>query len=819
MLQSLLGTPSLRCFLIILFMLSSASTLGARQNSPPKVAIISSTTGISVKTADVPPVTAATSPSTGPFVFAYDAAGRLVGVADAVGNTATYTYDAAGNVLSIARGSSAVAFLAFRPSSGSVGANVTILGAGFGATSGQNAVTFNGVPAAVVTASSNQLVVVVPGGATTGLIRVTSPAGSATSASAFTVVPNNVPSISGFAPMIGIAGSTVRITGANFEPVAGSNIVSFNGTVGSVSSATASMLGAIVPSPATSGYITVSTSHGRATSTIDFFVPPWQYIPADVGPTGRMAIGETRTVTISPPKKIGLIVFSGSAGQRIFLGNFLNLAGGGCGDVSILRPDGSFLVDLPGLCGVEFFIDPQVLPVSGTYLIVLNPAGQTGTITLTLYNVPPDVTASIMPGGSPVTATTTAPGQRAIVTFAGSAGQRVSLKALFGTGMTDSCNGISILKPDGTVLNQAVGCDPLYFSDVLALPATGVYTIVVNPGSFDFGSTSLTLYNVPPDVTANIVVGGSPVTVTTTTPGQRAILTFSGSAGQPVSLDVSFGVGMTDYACNQISIQNPDGTSLPMPVWACDSLYSSGALVLPATGVYTIKVSPGSVNVGSATLTLYTPLAVASISPRGGSTLGGTPVVLSGAKFQAGATVSIGGVAATSVVVASSTRITAVTGAHAAGLATITVTNPDNSSESLYYGYFYNPPSGALAFFTIPPCRVVDTRNANDPWGGPALAAGAVRAFLLTGQCGIPVAAKAVSANVTVTGPAAGGYLSLYPGNALPLGTSNISFSAGQTRACNSVLELASDGSGSVVVLNGAGGTVQFILDVNGYFQ
>jgi hypothetical protein len=59
---------------------------------------------------------------------------------------------------------------------------------------------------------------------------------------------------------------------------------------------------------------------------------------------------------------------------------------------------------------------------------VVDPQGTaTGSMTLTLYNVPPDPTASIVPGGPAVTLTTTTPGQNASATFAASAGQRISL--------------------------------------------------------------------------------------------------------------------------------------------------------------------------------------------------------------------------------------------------------------------------------------------------------------------------------------------------------------------------------------------------------
>lgn len=64
-----------------------------------------------------------------------------------------------------------------------------------------------------------------------------------------------------------------------------------------------------------------------------------------------------------------------------------------------------------------------------------------------------------------------------------------------------------------------------------------------------------------------------------------------------------------------------------------------------------------------------------SVSPTSGDATGGTAVTLTGANFASGSTVSFGTAAAGSVVVVSSTRITAVTPANAAGPAVVTVTS------------------------------------------------------------------------------------------------------------------------------------------------
>ena len=123
----------------------------------------------------------------------------------------------------------------------------------------------------------------------------------------------------------------------------------------------------------------------------------------------------------------------------------------------------------------------------------------------------------------------------------------------------------------------------------------------------------------------------------------------------------------------------------------------------------------------------------------------------------------------------------------------------------------------ALDFYTLTPCRVVDTRNAAGPYGGPPLAAQASRAFAVGGQCGVPADAVAISANLTVVTPTTSGDLRAFPGaGAAPL-TSVINFRPGQVRANNAVIQLS---SGLCSIQNDQGsGNTNFLMDVNGYFK
>jgi hypothetical protein len=126
-------------------------------------------------------------------------------------------------------------------------------------------------------------------------------------------------------------------------------------------------------------------------------------------------------------------------------------------------------------------------------------------------------------------------------------------------------------------------------------------------------------------------------------------------------------------------------------------------------------------------------------------------------------------------------------------------------------------PACGSSFYTVPRCRVLDTRNPSGPLAGPALVGSASRTFAIANQCGIPAEALSVSVNVTITGPTAQGHLTFNPAGMPPPLVSTINYRAGQMRANNAILVLGA--AGDFVVSCAGSGTVDFILDVNGYFQ
>src|SRR5581483_4707460 len=199
--------------------------------------------------------------------YVYDQLGRLVGVTDLAGDTATYKYDAVGNILSITRGSSAqTSIISFLPSTGSVGTTVTINGTGFSTTLSQNSIQFsNNVSAVVTSATPTQLVTSVPTGVVTGPITVSTPGGTATTTNSFAVnSSSSAPTITGFIPPSGVAGTQLTITGTNFDSNAANESLTFNVTPGPTGSSANTQIAAMWPSMANSGPITVTTTQGKA---------------------------------------------------------------------------------------------------------------------------------------------------------------------------------------------------------------------------------------------------------------------------------------------------------------------------------------------------------------------------------------------------------------------------------------------------------------------------------------------------------------------------------------------------------------------------
>jgi len=133
-------------------------------------------------------------------------------------------------------------------------------------------------------------------------------------------------------------------------------------------------------------------------------------------------------------------------------------------------------------------------------------------------------------------------------------------------------------------------------------------------------------------------------------------------------------------------------------------------------------------------------------------------------------------------------------------------------------GYFAPPGAGGLNFYTVPPCRLVDTRNPMGTFGGPSLGANSTTSFPLSeGSCGIPgyPAGQAYSLSMTVLpqgGPVA--FLTVWPDGGVQPFVSTLNAFKGLGVANAALVPAGGVGSIDVYVTN----TTDLLVDTAGYF-
>lgn len=195
-----------------------------------------------------------------------------------------------------------------------------------------------------------------------------------------------------------------------------------------------------------------------------------------------------------------------------------------------------------------------------------------------------------------------------------------------------------------------------------------------------------------------------PSTMTIGSPGSF-VISLGGTTGPS-------GVTVTAIFTREVTFNPPPASSTGCA--ANTAVGDSSTVTCPATGSSSLTISVTPVSAGSfsvvagvignesdpamtnnswppftVTVTGSGSPSVTGITPKAGSSAGNKGVTITGTSFQAGATVTIGGSAATGVVVVSATQITALTPAHAAGAGTVTVSNQGGGSGSLTNGYTF----------------------------------------------------------------------------------------------------------------------------------
>ena len=194
-----------------------------------------------------------------------------------------------------------------------------------------------------------------------------------------------------------------------------------------------------------------------------------------------------------------------------------------------------------------------------------------------------------------------------------------------------------------------------YYFRVVAYNTTGQQSTPSTQVSYTVpgGSTAPTITSVSP--TSGPATGGTLITITGT----------SFATGATVRVGGALATGITLVSSTQLRATTPAGSAGARDVQVTNSSGSSAT----RAGAFTY------------TATSTTP-TLTSVSPTSGPTTGGTTITLTGTNFVSGATVRVGGVAATSVVFSSATRVTARTPAGTAGARDVQITNPNGQSAT-----------------------------------------------------------------------------------------------------------------------------------------
>ena len=264
-------------------------------------------------------------------------------------------------------------------SSGAVGASVTISGSGFGSPQGTSTVTFNGTSATSVASwAAGSITVSVPSGATTGNVLVTVD-GVASNGVSFTVV--SAPSITKLSVTSGPVGTAVTITGTNFGSTQGSGTVTFNGTVATITSWSATSIVTKVPTGATTGNVVVNAS-GVASNGISFTVVPTPSITSLSVTSG--AVGASVTITgtnFGSTQGSSTVTFNGT--------KVTSVASWAAGSIKATVPSGAttgkVVVTVSSVAsnGVSFTVVPA--PNITKLSVTSGPVGTTVTITGTNF--------------------------------------------------------------------------------------------------------------------------------------------------------------------------------------------------------------------------------------------------------------------------------------------------------------------------------------------------------------------------------------------------------------------------------------------------
>lgn len=211
-------------------------------------------------------------------------------------------------------------------------------------------------------------------------------------------------------------------------------------------------------------------------------------------------------------------------------------------------------------------------------------------------------------------------------------------------------------------------------------------------------------------------------------------ITITGSgfvAGATVTVGGAPATSVTVISATSITAVTPAGTP--------------GATIVTVTNTDTQAATL------SGAFTYQHPAPTASlVAPATGTSAGGTAITITGTQFRTGATVTVGGTAATNVVVVSATSITATTPAKPIGATSIVVANSDGQSATLTNAFTYTA-AAAPTVTAVAPTSGSVAGGTSITITGTGFVAGATVTVSGVAATGVTVAS---ATSITVTTPA-----------------------------------------------------------------
>ena len=287
-----------------------------------------------------------------------------------------------------------------------------------------------------------------------------------------------------------------------------------------------------------------------------------------------------------------------------------------------------------------------------------------------------------------------------------------------------AASGSTDITPGGTIT----------YAPVPGYSGTETFTIQVSD-SMATATRTITVTVVPPPTVTGItpaagpLAGGTAVTITGTNFTGATSVTIGGAAA----------TGVVVVNGTTITAVTPAGTA--------------GAQNVAVT-------TPGGTGTGTGLFTYMAPPTVTGIAPAAGPLAGGTAVTITGTNFTGATSVTIGGAAATGVVVVNATTITAVTPAGTAGAQNVAVTTPGGTGTGTGLFTYMAPPTvtgiapaaGPLAGGTAVTITGTNFTGATSVTIGGAAATGVVVVNVTTIAAVTP-GGTAGAQNVAVTTP------------------------------------------------------------------